>query len=137
MRRVQACLAGGALLLGSVVPVMAQNEHQDNNNRGNYSRGNEQHGNTQSHSNYYSGMNEHVRGGDYGRTVQEDDSRHHHDSGGIGPGKAALIGGAGGAALGAIFGGGLKGSLIGGAAGAGIAAIGGKLAEGNDHRDRR
>ncbi len=44
---------------------------------------------------------------------------------GIGPGKGALIGGAGGAALGAIFGGGLKGSLIGGAAGAGIGAVAG------------
>ncbi len=61
----------------------------------------------------------------------------HDDGGGIGPGKAALIGGAGGAALGALFGGSLKGALIGGAAGAGIGAIGGKLAQGDDHdRDR-
>jgi hypothetical protein len=37
-----------------------------------------------------------------------------------------MIGGAGGAILGAIFGGGLKGSIIGGAAGAGIGAVVGK-----------
>jgi hypothetical protein len=48
-----------------------------------------------------------------------------------------LIGGAGGAALGAIFGGGLKGTIIGGAAGAGIGALGAKLAEGDDHKRRR
>lgn len=132
MRKVQAYLLGGALLLGSVLPVVGQNER-----RGNEGSRNESRGRNQSHSNYYSGMNEHVRGGDYGHAVQRDEDRHHHDSGGIGPGKAALIGGAGGAALGAIFGGGLKGSLIGGAAGAGIGAIGGKLAEGHDdHRGR-
>jgi len=43
------------------------------------------------------------------------DDHDRHDQGGIGPGKGALIGGAGGAALGALFGGGLKGALIGGA----------------------
>jgi len=49
-----------------------------------------------------------------------------NDRGGIGPGKGAMIGGAGGAILGAMFGGGLKGTLIGGAAGAGIGALVGK-----------
>lgn len=62
---------------------------------------------------------------------------HHHDQGGIGPGKGALIGGAGGAALGAIFGGGLKGALIGGAAGAGVGAIAGKVHQDNKRRDYR
>ncbi len=59
--------------------------------------------------------------------------------GGIGPGKGALIGGAGGAALGAIFGGGLKGALIGGGVGAGGGAIVGKVHQDNqrnrDYRD--
>ena len=60
-----------------------------------------------------------------------------HDQGGIGPGKGALIGGAGGAALGALFGGGLKGALIGGAAGAGVGAIAGKVHQDNQRRDYR
>lgn len=57
--------------------------------------------------------------------------------GGIGPGKGALIGGAGGAALGALFGGGLKGALIGGGAGAGVGAIAGKVHQDNKQRDWR
>jgi outer membrane lipoprotein SlyB len=40
-----------------------------------------------------------------------------------------LIGGAGGAVLGAVFGGGLKGTIIGGAAGAGIGAVVGQAAQ--------
>jgi hypothetical protein len=67
------------------------------------------------------------------------DRRYHdrHDQGGIGPGKGALIGGAGGAALGALFGGGLKGALIGGAAGAGVGAVAGKIHQDNKQRDYR
>jgi hypothetical protein len=68
------------------------------------------------------------------------DRRYHNDrrdQGGIGPGKGALIGGAGGAALGAVFGGGLKGALIGGAAGAGVGAIAGKVHQDNKQRDYR
>lgn len=139
MRIVQACLVGTALLLSSVIPVGAQDQRrsQDRGNSSYQNRGNDNRGNNQGRSNYYGGMNEHVRGGNYGQAIQRDENQHHHDSGGIGPGKAALIGGAGGAALGAIFGGGLKGTLIGGAAGAGIGAIGGKLAQGHDdHRGR-
>jgi hypothetical protein len=56
---------------------------------------------------------------------------HRRDQGGIGPGKGALIGGAGGAVLGAVFGGGLKGTIIGGAAGAGIGAVIGQAAQNN------
>lgn len=91
---------------------------------------------------YYRGMQNQVRRGDYDRYARDDERRHHHedrhDSGGIGPGKAALIGGAGGAALGALFGRSLKGTLIGGAAGAGAGAIGGAIADhdsNNHHRD--
>ena len=68
------------------------------------------------------------------------DRRHHYDDrnqGGIGPGKGALIGGAGGAALGALFGGGLKGALIGGAVGAGVGAVAGKVHQDNRQRDYR
>ena len=64
------------------------------------------------------------------------DGRSQRDQGGIGPGKGALIGGAGGAVLGALFGGGLKGTIIGGAAGAGIGALVGKENQ-NSQRRRR
>lgn len=103
------------LMIVSVMPLAAQRERNQN---------------------YYNGMHSSVQKGDYGRYSRDDERRHHHDSGGIGPGKAALIGGAGGAALGAAFSGSLKGTLVGGAAGAGIGAIVGKLAEGNDHNHR-
>jgi uncharacterized protein YcfJ len=68
------------------------------------------------------------------------DRRHYHDrrdEGGIGPGKGALIGGAAGAALGAVFGGGVKGALVAGAAGAGVGAIAGKVNQDNKRRDYR
>jgi|GEM_PF-1053558 len=69
------------------------------------------------------------------------DDRRYYDQrrnqGGIGPGKGALIGGAGGAALGALFGGGLKGALIGGGVGAGVGAIAGKAHQNNQRRDYR
>ncbi len=117
MRKIQTCFLAGTLFFGAMAPGFAQRDRRDA---------------------YYRGMDQHVRRGDYNRYVQEDNRRHHHDDGGgIGPGKAALIGGAGGAALGAIFGGGLKGTIIGGAAGAGIGAIGGKLAQGRDDNHRR
>jgi uncharacterized protein YcfJ len=72
-----------------------------------------------------------------------DDRRRYHDDrrqGGIGPGKGALIGGASGAVLGSIFGGGAKGALIGGAAGAGVGALAGKAHQDSkrnrDYRER-
>jgi hypothetical protein len=111
MRKLGSYLLAAGLLFAPA-PVVAQHSQRQN---------------------YYGGMKQSVQRGDYNRYSRDDERRHKHDSGGIGPGKAALIGGAGGAVLGAIFGGGLKGTLIGGAAGAGIGAIGGKLAEGNDH----
>ena len=119
MRRVCSKLATGAMLLSLALPVVAQRDRRDDH-----------------HDNYYNGMRRQVGHGNYDRYSRDD---RHHDSGGIGPGKGALIGGAGGAVLGAIFGGGLKGTIIGGAAGAGIGAIGGKIAQDNrdDHHDRR
>ncbi len=81
---------------------------------------------------YYNGVRNGGRGGDYynnrDRPYHDD---HRRDQGGIGPGKGALIGAAGGAALGAIFGGGLKGTIVGGAAGAGIGAVIGQSAQNN------
>ena len=95
-------------------------------------------GNNRNYNNFNNGLRQGGRGGDYynGR----DDRRYHNDhyrdnQGGIGPGKGALIGGAGGAVLGAVFGGGLKGTIIGGAAGAGIGAAVGGVAQSN-RRDR-
>ena len=84
----------------------------------------------QYHDNFYRGAQRHQPYNDgYDRRRYHDDDRHR---GGIGPGKGALIGGAAGATLGVIFGGGAKGALIGGAAGAGVGAITGKA-----HQDRR
>ncbi len=86
--------------------------------------------------NFYNGVREGGHGGDYydSRHAHDGyDERYNQDRGGIGPGKGALIGGAGGAVLGALLGGGLKGTLIGGAAGAGIGAAVGGVAQ--DHRD--
>jgi hypothetical protein len=117
MRKLQtylvSALVSAGLMLVSVMPAAAQNRGRNEN--------------------YYSGMHQSVQKGDYARYSRDDEQRHHHESGGIGPGKAAAIGGAGGAVLGAVFGGGLKGTLIGGAAGAGIGAIVGKATQGNDH----
>jgi hypothetical protein len=89
-------------------------------------------------NNFNSGLRNGARGGSYYNG--QDDRRYHDDhyrnnQGGIGPGKGALIGGAGGAVLGAVFGGGLKGTIIGGAAGAGIGAAVGGVAQSN-RRDR-
>jgi hypothetical protein len=84
----------------------------------------------QNNSAYYNG----VRSGGYGGSYYNGHDRPYHDDhrrdqGGIGPGKGALICGAGGAVLGAVFGGGLKGTIIGGAAGAGIGAVIGQAAQ--------
>jgi hypothetical protein len=95
----------------------------------------------QHHDRFDQGVRYGTRGGHYDHGYDRGGYDHGHDrgydrhQGGIGPGKGALIGGAGGAALGAIFGGGVKGALIGGAAGAGIGAIAGKAHQDNQ-RDR-
>jgi hypothetical protein len=93
---------------------------------------------------YYDGLRQGSRGYSDQNDRRYADKRHHGDNyyqrphqGGIGPGKGALIGGAGGAALGALFGGGLKGAIIGGAAGAGVGAVAGKVHQDNKERDYR
>jgi hypothetical protein len=93
-----------------------------------------QYGDRRDHGQFYGGVRDGGRRGDYYGRDRGYDDRYRHQ-GGIGPGKGALIGGAGGAALGAAFGGGLSGALIGGAAGAGIGAIVGK--EHQDHQRNR
>ena len=90
----------------------------------------------QNDSAYYNGMRHGTQGGNYYNNHDRpyhDDHYHYQQpkQGGIGPGKGALIGGASGAALGAIFGGGLKGTIVGGAAGAGIGAVIGQAAQNN------
>ncbi|HEX7359341.1 MAG TPA: glycine zipper 2TM domain-containing protein [Bryobacteraceae bacterium] len=116
-------LVSAGLLIGSAAHAVAQ--HRGSNQHQNYS--------SSQHQNYYGGMQDSVRKGNFGRYASNDKRRDQHNKGGIGPGKAALIGGAGGAVLGALFGGGLKGTLIGAAAGAGIGAIVGETTKGNDH----
>jgi hypothetical protein len=87
----------------------------------------------QHHDDFYRGaQRNHPYNDDYDRNRYHDD-RH---QGGIGPGKGALIGGASGAVLGTIFGGGAKGALIGGAAGAGVGALAGKAHQDNRNRNR-
>jgi outer membrane lipoprotein SlyB len=106
-------------ILSCGVPALAQNRHYDNNKQ------------------FYNGARRGAQGGNYGGGNYHHGNDHYYDNrdqGGIGPGKGALIGGAAGAALGAVFGGGVKGSLITGAAGAGIGAIIGQSAQ--DNRDR-
>ncbi len=116
------------LMAATAVPSFGQYGRQDQYHRGD-------------HQQFYNGAYEGGRGGDYyGHDRRYDDyDRRYEDRrehGGIGPGKGALIGGAGGAALGAIFGGGAKGAIIGGAAGAGIGAVLGEHNQ-NERREHR
>jgi hypothetical protein len=126
----KSALITSLLLVTSFLPASAQN------------RGYRGHGDNRGNQSFYGGMRGGGRGGQY--YDPRYDNRRYNDGynngsyrnqGGIGPGKGALIGGAGGAALGAIFGGGLKGTLIGGAAGAGIGAVVGNVNQ-NHQRDR-
>jgi hypothetical protein len=71
----------------------------------------------------------------YDERYRQNNGYYQQRQGGIGPGKGALIGGAGGAVLGAIFGGGLKGTIIGGAAGAGIGSVVGEANQNNRRRN--
>jgi hypothetical protein len=69
------------------------------------------------------------------RNYYRDGNGHWHKRhSGIGAGKGALIGGAGGAGVGALVGGG-KGALIGGALGAGGGALVGNANANKRHRD--
>ena len=92
----------------------------------------------QNRGQYYNGMQQGYDRHGHGYNDRYDRQRYdNRNQGGIGPGKGALIGGAGGAALGALFGGGLKGALIGGGAGAGVGAIAGKVHQNNQQNDWR
>ena len=106
------------LIAATGAPALGQQYNHGHYDQGHYDRFNQ-------------GAYQGGRYGDYGH-----DYRHYDEhKGGIGPGKGALIGGAGGAALGALFSGSAKGAIIGGAAGAGIGAILGQQAQ--DNRDNR
>lgn len=121
-RLVLGRLAVGSLLAAtSVVPLGAQQ-------RGQYYDG-MRHGYDGRHGNGYNDQ--------YDHRYYDNRDEYNRTHGGIGPGRGALIGGAGGAALGALFGGGLKGALIGGGAGAGIGAIAGKVHQDNKQNDWR
>jgi hypothetical protein len=120
----RAVLITPVLFAISILPARAQNHHNN--------------------SAYYDGMRHGTQGGNYYdnhdprynyQNGYHNDHREPPKQGGIGPGKGALIGGAGGAVLGAVFGGGLKGSLIGGAAGAGIGAVVGQAAQNKRNND--
>jgi len=113
MMKIRNSLILSPLLFAIILPASAQH-HNDNFNQG-------------------------VRKGGHGGQYYDNNRHYDHHSGGIGPGKGAIIGGAGGAALGAIFGGGLKGTIVGGAAGAGIGAIAGQVNQNNrdDHYHHR
>jgi hypothetical protein len=127
----KAVLITPLLFASSIVPATAQNHHNNDsayyNGMRNGARGGSYYDNRDPHYNYNNGRN----------NYNNDRNNYHNDhrQGGIGPGKGALIGGAGGAALGAVFGGGLKGTLIGGAAGAGIGAVVGQAAQNKRNND--
>ncbi|HEY0162603.1 MAG TPA: hypothetical protein VGB69_08015 [Edaphobacter sp.] len=112
--RLHKTLLIAPLLLTTILPANAQ-----------YGRRNDR---------FNNGVRQGGRGGQYYDNRNDRDRR---DQGGIGPGKGALIGVAGGAALGAIFGKSLKGTIIGGAAGAGVGAIAGQVAQSNRDDNRR
>ena len=118
LNRLHKTLLIAPLLLTAVLPASAQYNRNDRWNNGVRQGGHGGH--------YYSDRDRHYN-----------DDRYRQNQGGIGPGKGALIGGAGGAVLGAVFGGGLKGTIIGGAAGAGIgAAVGGVAQSKRDNNNR-
>ncbi|MDP9039294.1 MAG: hypothetical protein M3O02_08480 [Acidobacteriota bacterium] len=119
------------------------NGGQYNSNNGQYNSNNGQYNGYGQRrrlpNNYSTGVRDGARGGEYDRgpndTYRPGIDDRYHKPGGIGPGKGAAIGGAGGAILGAIFGGGLKGAVIGGAAGAGVGAVAGKVNQSHTRRN--
>ncbi len=117
MKRFTGWALSGVMLLGAAGPLAAHADWRDRN--GNWNRGFRD---SRPYNDRY-------------------DGNYRRHQGGIGPGKGALIGGAGGAILGAAFGGGMKGAVIGGAIGAGGGALLGKAHQNNvrrqDYRDRR
>jgi hypothetical protein len=131
MKILKAVLIASLLLTTGILPAQDRDRRDHRDNRDNQA--------------FYNGVRHGGRGGQYYDSRNDnrryndgrynngyyDNGQYNPNQGGIGPGKGALIGGAGGAVLGAVFGGGLKGSLIGGAAGAGIGAVVGKV-----HQDK-
>jgi hypothetical protein len=118
MKKSQRAVLSLTLLLATAVAPAIGQQHYNN-------------------SAYYNGVRNGGRGGNYYNNRDPHYNYHDdHRQGGIGPGKGALIGGAGGAVLGAVFGGGLKGTIIGGAAGAGIGAVVGQAAQNKRDNDR-
>ena len=129
MRKLGTAVLSAVLMATSAAPMVAQRDGYNGYNRGN----------NQYNDGLRRGYNGRRGNGyddryDQRRYNQDEYNRTH---GGIGPGKGALIGGAGGAALGALFGGGLKGAIIGGGAGAGVGAIAGKVHQDNKQNDWR
>jgi len=126
-----------ALLLATF-PAVAQYPSQRQDNRNQYQQ-QQAPPDRRVNQNYYSGMRDGGRGGNYDRaptaSYTENDTQY-HQPGGVGPGKGAAIGAGAGALLGALFGGGLKGVVIGGAVGAGVGAAAGQANQNsrNDHR---
>lgn len=125
MLRARNAMLVATLMLASGISAGAQNRGgfydgvRDGGRGGRYDRG-----------------HDHRRYDDRDRDRDRDWDRDRDRDQGIGPGKGALIGGGGGAVVGALLGGGLKGAIIGGAAGAGIGAIVGKSHQDNQRDDR-
>jgi hypothetical protein len=134
MMKIRNAILIAPLLFATMLPLNAQRGRNDRNNR-DYSNNGQ----------FYNGVRNGARGGQYNDPRYNNGNYNYNNNyyndqqqhqGGIGPGKGALIGGGGGAILGALFGGGLKGTLIGGAAGAGIGAIVGKVHQNNQNKQR-
>jgi hypothetical protein len=134
MKRRSSMLVVLLLLAVGVLPVSAQDrdaQDRDRDQRG-YQNGRE-------NPTFNRGVRDGGRGGQYNDPRYDNrqynnrqyNNSYYQNQGGIGPGKGALIGGAGGAVLGAVFGHGLKGTLIGGATGAGIGAVVGEVHQKN------
>jgi hypothetical protein len=136
-------LALAVLASALASPVaLAQNHGSFYNGMRSGGHGGQYDGNSRSNSRAYDNRQHNSQGynsqsyNNQGYNNRGDSTQRYDDHrGGIGPGKGALIGGAGGAALGAVFGGGLKGAIIGGAAGAGIGAIAGQAHQNSQRRN--
>lgn len=138
-------LVGLLLLAISFLPVTAQDRDRrydgDSHNNQRFYQGvrtggrggqyyDPRYENRQYDNRYHSGYNNGSYSDRYNN--RQYNNGYYSNQGGIGPGKGALIGAAGGAALGAVFGRSLKGTIVGGAAGAGIGAVVGEMHQKNE-----
>jgi hypothetical protein len=147
MRRWNVILTATLLLISLPTFSNGFSQHPDSRTGGRSQDNRDDRGyrNARPPSDFKNGLRDGGRGGQYYDPRHEQDGydeRYRQNNGyyqqrqgGIGPGKGALIGGAGGAVLGAIFGGGLKGTIIGGAAGAGIGSVVGEANQNNRRRN--